>query len=484
VPGSSGWRRDAWILAGLVLVAFGLRLACARQSLFGDELFLYAAVNDRSLGDMLSVVHDTEKTPPLGFVLSWLFARGDAAPELTRVPSFVASAATVPLVYALGLRTVGRAAGLVAAAWLAISPFELFYGSESRSYALVMAFVVASTVCLLLALDTGRRRWWVLYAVAAAAACYSHYIAALTLAPQAAWALWRHREALREQLLAGGAVVLALVPWLPSLVVQADHSSEEAARLAVLAPLTASNVAEAAGKSLAGHPFVSLTAVPGRAVVAVLVAVLLVAAALAFRRRGELSPPGRGVLLALLAVAPVVGLLLYSLQPDTSFILARNFSTAVPYEVLLVAWLLTSAGARAAIALSVAALAALAVGTGDTLRPENERTDARDAASYIDTQAPPAVPVVDVQYPYRGPPATGTRIYLDRPHRIYRERRWLAAWRTASRARSPIVTSVPKQEALLRLFVPPPRYAGGYRVVAEHTSGGLRPILTREYAPR
>lgn len=349
MPGSSGWRRDAWILAGLVLVAFGLRLACARQSLFGDELFLYAAVNDRSLGDMLSVVHDTEKTPPLGFVLSWLFARGDAAPELARAlvrgERGDRSARIRPGAAHGGPRRRARGA-----AWLAISPFELFYGSESRSYALVMAFVVASTVCL-----------------------------------------------------------------LPSLVVQADHSSDEAARLAVLAPLTASNVGEAAGKSLAGHPFVSLTAVPGRAVVAVLVAALPVAAALAFRRRGELSPPGRGVLLALLAVTPVVGLLLYSLQPDTSFILARNFSTAVPYEVLLVAWLLTSAGPRAAIALSVVALAALAVGTVDTLRPENERTDARDAASYIDTQAPPAVPVVDVQYPYRGPPATGTRIYLDRP---------------------------------------------------------------------
>ena len=177
------------------------------------------------------------------------------------------------------------------------------------------------------------------------------------------------------------------------------------------------------------------------------------------------------MLLALLAVTPVVGLLLYSLQPDTSFILARNFSTAVPYEVLLVAWLLTSAGPRAAIALSVVALAALAVGTVDTLRPENERSGRprrrelhRHPGAARRAGRRRAVPV-------QGPARHGHPHLSRPPHRIYRERRWLAAWRTASRARSPIVTSVPKQEALLRLFVPPPRYAGGYRVVAEHHLG-------------
>jgi uncharacterized membrane protein len=90
-----------------------------------------------------------------------------------RGPSLVASVATVPLVYVVGLWTVGRGAGLVAAAWFALSPFQIFYGTETRAYALVAALVVLSTYSLLAALDERRLRWWTLFALASAAAVYT-----------------------------------------------------------------------------------------------------------------------------------------------------------------------------------------------------------------------------------------------------------------------------------------------------------------------
>jgi uncharacterized membrane protein len=65
----------------------------------------------------------------LGFVLSWVPARLSDTPELVRLPSLVSSVATVPLIYMLGVRTLGRSAAVVAAAWFALSPFEIFYGT-------------------------------------------------------------------------------------------------------------------------------------------------------------------------------------------------------------------------------------------------------------------------------------------------------------------------------------------------------------------
>ncbi len=41
--------------------------------------------------------------------------------------------------------------------------------------------VTVSTLGMLLALDTGRARWWVVYAVAACAAVYSHYTCVFVL---------------------------------------------------------------------------------------------------------------------------------------------------------------------------------------------------------------------------------------------------------------------------------------------------------------
>ncbi len=66
----------------------------------------------------------------------------------------------------------------------------VYYSAEARAYGLMMAFVLGSTLSLLLALDTGRRRWWVLYALCSCAAFYSHYTCVFVLAVQLAWVLW------------------------------------------------------------------------------------------------------------------------------------------------------------------------------------------------------------------------------------------------------------------------------------------------------
>jgi hypothetical protein len=77
-----------------------------------------------------------------------------------------------------------------------------------------------STRALLVALEGRKPHWWALYGLAVSAAVYTHYIAALTLFPQAAWALWTNRESLREQLVTSALVVLAFLTWLSSFI---DH---------------------------------------------------------------------------------------------------------------------------------------------------------------------------------------------------------------------------------------------------------------------
>ena len=66
----------------------------------------------------------------------------------------------------------------------ALSPFMIYYSAEARAYGLLMFFVAGSTLSLLLALDTGRRRWWIVYAICAAAAFYTHYTCLFVLAVQ------------------------------------------------------------------------------------------------------------------------------------------------------------------------------------------------------------------------------------------------------------------------------------------------------------
>ena len=60
-PDAARWPvHQAWVVAGLTGLAFALRLACLKQSLYGDELYLYEIVSGRSLDQVFSVVHDGE----------------------------------------------------------------------------------------------------------------------------------------------------------------------------------------------------------------------------------------------------------------------------------------------------------------------------------------------------------------------------------------------------------------------------------------
>src|SRR5215212_9887225 len=158
--------RAVLTVALLTAVGVALRVALARQSLFADELATHYVVIGRSLSGTVAIVHtDVEITPPLYFALTWLATRLGDTGVLLRAPSLVAGAAAIPLVCALGLRTVGRRAALVATALTAFSPFMAYYSSEARGYALMVALVLLSTLALLAAIDGGRGWWWVAYAV-------------------------------------------------------------------------------------------------------------------------------------------------------------------------------------------------------------------------------------------------------------------------------------------------------------------------------
>ena len=109
--------RAAGLVAAITVVGAAVRLVILHDSLFADELSTYWIISGRGLGGVISTVHtDAEITPPLYFVLAWLTTRLDLTAEMLRAPSFLAGVAAIPLIYLLGLRTVGRAAALVASA--------------------------------------------------------------------------------------------------------------------------------------------------------------------------------------------------------------------------------------------------------------------------------------------------------------------------------------------------------------------------------
>lgn len=144
-------------LAALTAIALTLRASQLHQTLAGDEIFTYQDVVRRGFTAVVTTVHvGGENSPPLFFVLAWLSSKLGNPSIWIRTPSLVLGTATVPLVYAVGRQSVGRAAGLIAAGIMALAPFAVLNGVEARPYATMTFFVALSTLAVVLGAGTAR----------------------------------------------------------------------------------------------------------------------------------------------------------------------------------------------------------------------------------------------------------------------------------------------------------------------------------------
>jgi len=412
------------IVAALTAVGVALRLAVAQQSLFADELSTRYVVAGRGLADVISVVHtDAEISPPLYFVATWLTSRIDLAPELLRAPSLLAGAAAIPLVYLLGLRTVGRRAALVGAALTTFSPFMVFFSAQARSYELMVALVLGSTLCMLTAVERGGLRWWAAYAACTCGAVYTHYTSIFALAAQLGWLLWAHPEARRAALAASAAAAVGFLPWLSGL--QGDLRSPTTDILSALQPFTPGYVRASLIHWAIGlpdlSPFTRLALLPGTAaVLAFLLAVALgVAGLVAAGLRGRLRPPDRGVVLLIVLAASVpVGEAIAS-AIGSNLVSARNLAASWPAFALCLAALVAGAGARLGVVATALAVGAFAVGGVKLLDPDLGRPDYDGVVAFVDRTAAAGDVVVDgVSAAPAGVP-TATDVAFAGHHRVF-----------------------------------------------------------------
>ncbi len=419
-------------VAVLTLLGLAIRLSNFDQSLFGDELSTYWIVHGHSLGHVVSIVRsNNEITPPLYFILGWLTLKLGGAPEWVRLPSLVAGTATIPLVYLLGARTVGRAGGLIAAAVMALSPFMIYYSDEARAYALMIAFVTASTLALLAATRTGRTRWWVIYAVCSCAALYSHYTSAFPLAGQALWVLWKQRQAFRAWALANIGVLIGFAPWIPGFI--ADNNSPTTKLLSALQPFEFRPVRMALEQWSVGYPYVRVSDVPGnvaRALIAAGVLVALAAGGLRLWRILRISRvplaaslrriPAGAALVAILALSTPVGEAVFSAL-GTNLLGARNLNASWPGLSVAIGGIVAAVGVPLSLACAALVVGGYAIGAIKASGPDVSRPQYAHVAKAIEQRWKPGDVVVDgasVVGPFHLTPVslTGLEVYLPRTH--------------------------------------------------------------------
>jgi hypothetical protein len=410
-------------VAGLTLVGFVLRLILFDGSLYADELSTFWVVDDRSLGDVLDVVSsDDEISPPLYFVFAWVSLKFGSAPELIRLPSLLAGTATIPLIYLVGRRTAGQWAGLVAAGVITLSPFMIYYSTEGRSYALLIALLTGSVLALLKAIEGGRTRWWAAYAACSTGAMLCHYTAVFPLAAQLGWAVWAHREALRSLAIWNLVALAGFAPWIPGFL--ADNSSPTTKVLSALQPFTYDAVRFSLEQWTVGFPYLRLEAIPGRFAAALIVVGLLIGAVAAAVRMGRPtgaggSPPatarrrrvapGLVLIAALLLAAPVGEAVVSAL--GTNMLGARNLNSSSPGVALAIGAIVAAAGMPLVIGSAALVLGGFGLGAAKTLGRDYSRPDYKGVADLVAKGTRPGDVVVDAAA-LTPAPVTGLGVYL------------------------------------------------------------------------
>ena len=221
-----------WALpAAIGMLALALRLYG-----LGDKPFWLDEI--ASLRRATSSLHDLiadslrNKHYPSYFLLLWMVAKIGTSQWLLRLPSALFGALDAALACAIGSRAAGRRSGLIAGLLMAVSPFEIQFGQEARSYTLVSCLILIALWGLVrlaqdpaaaglpLRHDSAPHGAWLAYGLGTAAAldvlnvAVPWLVAANLGAAAIAWRAGERRGAFLRNW--GMVQALVLAAWLPA----------------------------------------------------------------------------------------------------------------------------------------------------------------------------------------------------------------------------------------------------------------------------
>ena len=321
--GSLRWAAPLLLLMGL---AAALRVpGLGAQSFWSDESITALLVR-RDAGSFLSGVADTESTPPLYYVLAWMWVKVAGAGEVgLRSLSAVFGILAVPAAYGAARALVSSRAAWIAGLLVAANPVLVWYSQEARAYSLLVLLCGLSFWAFVVARAEGTSRSLVYWWLASSLAVYTHYFAVLVVVVEAIWLLLAQRT--RSARLAVAGVGIAAVALAPLALAQRSGSHAEYISESSLASRLVNTVKQ----------FVVGRDAPHDQLVALVVAAIGVAAVVAlFRSRDRACREGALVAGGVGGIAILLSLALIPLGAD--YVNTQNsLGTVIPLTAALAA---------------------------------------------------------------------------------------------------------------------------------------------------
>ena len=191
-------------------------------SLWTDEGSAWTAAS-LPFRELIRFCIEKDASPPLFYLLTSLSLRLGSDEFHLRLVSALASTALVWVTYRFARLLGTRRTATIAAALIALAPFQIMYAQEARAYALVALWTVLGLDLFARAALLDRPRSWVPLGIVTALGLWTQSIAVLGIGVQAAFIVLTpagRRNMVRWVLTMAGAFVL----YLPWILLTATHS--------------------------------------------------------------------------------------------------------------------------------------------------------------------------------------------------------------------------------------------------------------------
>jgi 4-amino-4-deoxy-L-arabinose transferase-like glycosyltransferase len=226
--------KQIWIMALLVLVGFCLRAyRLDYQSVWADEAFSLN-VTRQPLDQITNKLVKDFVHPPLHYyMLHFWFKLVGFGVWQARFLSVIFGTLAIAVIYLLARELFGYQTGTVAALLLMVSQLGIMYSQEARPYALMLFFVLTSSLLFVVALKKRNGFAWWSFVVSAALMTYSHYYGAFVVIAFVGYSfLYRAFYKIPSRwLFLGAAVFLILfLPWMMTGVLEQALNSQKTLR--------------------------------------------------------------------------------------------------------------------------------------------------------------------------------------------------------------------------------------------------------------
>ncbi len=203
------------VVAGAILRASGLD----SYALSPDDALHIAEARLKIPGEFLLTLAREDTHPPLHYLLLRVLLCLGVEGEALRIASSIPSLLLIPLLYGLGRRTAGRAAGLFAAFLVTFSFPLVLQAQVIRGYALELMLLAAALWLVFDDRAGGARRRLAGYAALMSLAILTHYSAIIALGAVGCVRVFRELRARNSRVAFDLAVVHALLAIVAGLLV-------------------------------------------------------------------------------------------------------------------------------------------------------------------------------------------------------------------------------------------------------------------------